>query len=210
MWNQLKSKIRMFYSHHVCEKWIFYIQLMHGQILDDGIIRKTDKKHRRIEIMELLQDKDVLWKKSKKGSDSFKDRWQHLDTMIRVKEKVILNIKMGKISWISVILGDVSNPLDCYGIFIGSHITFSVMVEWMNYGNVALILGYLNTLGLLVTGEIKSCHWNQREWELFVKFLHESCFVVWQVYQHPYSSSEMRTRGDRSMTKSPKSSNYLD
>lgn len=45
--------------------------------------------------------------------------------MIRVKEEVILNIKIGKISWISVILGDeiVSNPLDCYGIFIGSHMT---------------------------------------------------------------------------------------
>lgn len=80
----------------------------------------------------------------------------------------------------------------------------------MNYGNVALFLGYPNTLGLLVTGVIKSCHWNQREWELFVKFLHESCFVVWQVYQHPYSSSEMRRGRDKNMTKSPKSSNCLD
>lgn len=79
---------------------------MHGQILDDGIIQKTDKKRRRIEIMELLWDKDVLWKKSKKGSDSFKERWQHLGTLKRVKEEVILNIKIGKISWISVILGD--------------------------------------------------------------------------------------------------------
>lgn len=84
-----------------------------------------------------------------------------------------------------------SNPLDCDGILNGSHMTFSVTMESMNYGKVTLKLGYSR---LVCDWSNKFCQGNRREQEIFVKILYISWVLVWQVYQHPYCLTEMRMR----------------